>query len=333
MNSADEFHYSVLLESVIEFSDPLKNISHPVLIDATLGAGGHAISFAQRFPDARIYAFDRDPDMIEKAQQRIVSERIFCRRIEVPSPEDSPGLYLLNRSFGQGAELFLNSGISADFILMDLGVSIHHFRDLKRGFSYTDEILDMRLSPDLPETAADILKKKSEEELSSLFSELGEEKFSGRIARSIKENLPILSARHLAEVILKAVPGKHYQSAAKIHPATRVFQALRIHVNHELEELNKSLKLFPEILNPGGRLAVISFHSLEDRMVKLAFKSIGRKIQKKGSEKREKYKVNEKMPDFTILTSTPVIPGTEEIKKNPPSRSAKLRVIEKKLRK
>ena len=330
MNAPEEYHYSVLLEPVMEFASVLKDREGPVIVDGTLGAAGHTLEFQKRFPGAVLYGFDRDPEMVGIAKKRILSENLSFQEVSAPSKKDSPGIYIINRSFGFIDSLFSENDMKADFVILDLGVSIHHFRDIHRGFSYNDETLDMRLSPDIQKSAVDILQEKSEQELIEIFQELGEEKYSGRIARKIKENLPIHSARHLSRIVMDAVrTGQTSFRQNSIHPATRIFQALRIYVNEELDVLQNTLNTLPGILNPAGRLAVISFHSLEDRIVKNAFKKIGKKPKKEISEKRQKYVKNDSSADFLILTPAPAVPDREEIEKNPPSRSAKLRVIEK----
>ena len=331
MKGEEEFHFPVLLDRILEYTSNLENVKSPVIVDGTLGAGGHTISFHKNFPDSIIYSFDRDPEMVKLAADRMTSEGIRFSRADCPDKKDAAGIHLLNFPFSRGPSLLASSEIFPDFILLDLGVSIHHFRSAKRGFSYTDGTLDMRLSPDLPNTASELLETLPETELADLFRELGEERFSGRIARAVKENLPLKSAEELARVVMKAVPSikESRGSGKKIHPATRIFQALRIYVNDELKELEAALNAFPEFLSPGGRMAIITFHSLEDRMVKNAFKKIGGKIVKNRSAKREKYRTDAESPEFIILTPNPVIPDDSEIKINPPSRSAKLRVIEK----
>ncbi|MBL8019798.1 MAG: 16S rRNA (cytosine(1402)-N(4))-methyltransferase RsmH [Leptospirales bacterium] len=264
--------------------------SPAIIVDGTLGEAGHSALFHAQFPGAKILGLDRDPEMLERIRAR---------------SEDFSWIELHRKPYRLAPEAL--GGRHADFILLDLGVSMFHFKGAGRGFSYQDESLDMRLDPDLPLTAADILNRKTERELKLIFQEYGEERFAGRIARVIFEKRPVHSARQLAKLILDAVPGK---GKAGIHPATRVFQALRIAVNRELEEIESSIPHLAEVLAPHGRLAIISFHSLEDRCVKHGFRALGRER-------------------FKILTPKPILPSAEEIARNPASRSAKLRVIEK----
>lgn len=275
-------HIPVLLEEVLSFVPE----NPAVIVDGTLGEGGHTARFAERFKTARLIGLDRDPVMLERARARLAGEGVEAETHNIRFSR-MPGVLGETR---------------ADFILLDLGISMFHFRGAGRGFSYTDDTLDMRLEPDLPTSAADLINHAGERQLKDLFSELGEERFAGRIASAIVKKRPVASAARLAEIILGAVPGRQ-----RIHPATRVFQALRIRVNQELEEL-ESLGKIAACLKPGGRLAVITFHSLEDRPVKHTLRAL---------------------EGFRVLTKKPVLPRDEEIERNPASRSAKLRVIER----
>lgn len=258
-----------------------------LIVDGTLGEAGHTLAFHKERPSAQLIGIDRDPEMLERARGRLA--------------EAGASVETHRSAFSRIPEV-LNAR-RADFILLDLGVSMYHFRGAARGFSYTDESLDMRLDPSLPHTAEDLINHLGERELKDLFSELGEERFAGRIAGAIVRKRPLRSAQALAEIILGAVPGRQ-----RIHPATRVFQALRIRVNQELDELN-ALPAIASCLAPGGRLAVITFHSLEDRPVKHTLRALGE--------------------GYRVLTKKPVLPTDEETSRNAASRSAKLRVVER----
>lgn len=276
-------HVPVLLAEVLSFLPP----EAAVIVDGTLGEAGHTIAFRKARPNAKLIGIDRDPEMLGRARARMEAEGVTA--------ETHQARFSLIPDLLQGR--------TADFILLDLGVSMYHFRGAARGFSYTDETLDMRLDPDLPETAEDLINHLGERDLKQMFSELGEERFAGRIASAIVRKRPIRSAQDLAGIILQAVPGRQ-----RIHPATRVFQALRIRVNGEIEELN-ALGPIAACLSPGGRLAVITFHSLEDRPVKHTLRALG--------------------DGFRVLTRKPVLPADEESARNAASRSAKLRVVER----
>ncbi|MCE9596386.1 MAG: 16S rRNA (cytosine(1402)-N(4))-methyltransferase RsmH [Spirochaetia bacterium] len=279
-------HTPVLPEEILAFVPA----SPRIIVDGTLGEAGHSKLFHAKYPEARIIGLDRDPEMLDRLR---------------PTLGGATWIELHRKPYRLTPEVL--AGRHADFILLDLGVSMFHFKGAKRGFSYQDELLDMRLDPDLPLTAADLLNRKTERELKLIFQEYGEERFAGRIARTIFEKRPVHSAQQLAALILAAVPGK---GKSGIHPATRVFQALRIVVNRELEEIEGSIPHLAEVLAPNGRLAIISFHSLEDRCVKHGFRALGRER-------------------FKILTPKPTMAGEAEVSGNPASRSAKLRVIEK----
>ncbi len=297
---SEPFHQSILVEEIVAFA---RQTSARTILDVTLGDGGHTLAFHKAFPAAALIGSDRDPEMQDRARLRFSS-------VGIPVSEQ----------IGQGAVTIVSSRISdlpaaitqlhappPDFILADLGVSFHHFTGAGRGFSYTDAELDMRLDPDLPESAADLVNHLPERELADLFYKYGEERRSRPIARRIVASRPVTSAQALADLVRSVVHGTGHG----IHPATRVFQALRIAVNHELDEIDKALVVLPGILAPGGILCVMSFHSLEDRPVKIAFKGLA----KTGS--------------FEILTKKVIVPGEEEIRRNRASRSAKLRAIRK----
>lgn len=282
-------HIPVLLNEVLEYLDPKPGDR---IIDATFGFGGHAVSIAEKImPDGKLLGIERDPSVIRQT-------------------ESLPGnINLIHGHFGNLKYLAdSNNFDNADGILMDIGFSSFHIDESHRGFSFQkDEPLDMRYDPTNNDLTADyVLNNYSEAEIAEILYTLGEERFSRRIAKNIVERRPIKTTFELVEAIKASVP--FWYKRGKVHFATKTFQALRIHVNQELDLLNMGLEQAEEVLKPGGRLAVISFHSLEDRIVKNFFKK----------------------ETFEILTKKPITPSEEEIKANPRSRSAKLRVVIKK---
>lgn len=268
-------------------------------LDGTVGAGGHAAEIAARVgPAGRVVCADADPAMLRTAADRL---------------RDFPWASPVHADFSDLAGLREEAGGKAfDGILLDLGVSSPQLDDPARGFSFRgDGPLDMRRDPSAggPD-AREILRRAGEKEIADLLYRFGEERYSRRIARAIvarRRVEPIERTSQLADLVQSAIPRKAWPR--RIHPATRVFQALRIAVNRELESLAAFLDRFPEALAPGGRVAVISFHSLEDRLVKTAFRTLST-----GSAAR-----------LTLLTRKPVVPGEEEIGRNPRAASAKLR--------
>lgn len=289
-------HESVLKKEVVEHLKPKPNDN---FIDATIGDGGHSFEIIKRIqPNGKILGIDWDSEMMHRLNLKTKKEKL-------------KNLILVNDNFKNLKEIVKKNcpewqgKISG--ILFDLGFSFWHIEKSKRGFSFKeDEILDMRYDRKSKITAIDILNKWQEKEIERILREYGEERYSRKIAKKIieqRKKKPILKTFELVGIIKRTVPFKK----EKIHPATRTFQALRIAVNNELENLKKALPQTVEILKKGGRLVVISFHSLEDRIVKNFLK-----------EKKESREVE-------ILTKKPVIPTKEEIQKNPRARSAKLR--------
>ncbi len=269
-----------------------------IYVDATVGLGGHAVAILQESaPTGRLIGLDQDPANLAKARARL-------------EPFGSRAL-LFHGNFSQ-LNMFLErchlTAVSG--IVADLGVSLEHFQVSGRGFSFAgEEKLDMRMNPDnATPTAADLLNTLSEAELARIFWELGEERWSRRIARQVvrqRQQHPFATTRHLVQAVLQAIPGK--TSSRRLHPATRVFQALRLVVNQELEHLQAFLPQALAALAPQGRLVVISYHSLEDRLVKQAF----REAERAGFSQRCQKK--------------PLRPTAEEVRRNPRARSAKLR--------
>lgn len=289
-------HIPVLLREVMELLDPEADA---VFLDGTAGAGGHAEEIARRIgPGGLLVCADADPRMLDAARERL---RGFSGVRAVHA--DYADLDRLREAA---------DGRVFDGMLLDLGISSVQLDDPDRGFSFrADGPLDMRRDPAAGgPTAADILRRASEKELADIFYRFGEERFSRRIARAVAERRrrePIRRTADLADLVKAAIPRKAWPRS--IHPATRVFQALRIAVNRELESLAAFLDRFPDHMAPGGRVAVISFHSLEDRLVKTAFRA---KSTGEGAV-------------LEVLTRKPLSPGEDEITRNPRAGSARLR--------
>lgn len=305
-------HTSVLLEECI---DGLNIKSDGIYVDATMGGGGHSQLIASRLVDGTLVGFDQDPVAIKHNQEKF---------------HDRDCVKIVNANFSELKISLANLGIDAiDGILYDLGMSSMQIDEHERGFSYIhDARLDMRMNPDNPIDAYSIVNTYSVDELSHIFTKYGEEKFSKRIAERIVEQRqvsPITTTLELVAVIEQSLPKKVYYQL-KSHPAKKVFQALRICVNKELEVLQSSLVQAWELLKPGGRMCVISFHSLEDKMVKQFFKQ-----QSSVDEEIKHLPVipEELLPAGKIITSKPILPTNEEQANNTRSHSAKLRIIEK----
>ena len=308
----DISHKSVLKEEVLEFLAP--RTPGELLIDCTLGEGGHSEYFLSSFADLKIVGLDADANIQSVAKKRLADygERIRFYNVwfntffrEYPLGDERP-----------------------DSIFFDLGISVYHYEKSGRGFTFSkDEPLDMRLESDLEISAADIVNNYPEEELANVIYEFGEERYSRRISRAIikaRSLEHIVTTKQLADVIWNSVP-KDYRYG-RIHPGTRTFQALRIAVNGELARLKTALSSALSILKPGGRMGVISFHSLEDRIVKHYFREKG--LSCTCPPEWPICKCSGK-PAVRVLTKRAIRPTEIENKENPPSRSAKFRVIEK----
>lgn len=307
------YHIPVLADEVVRFLNPRPKA---VLVDGTLGGGGHALRLGESLqPDGTLVVIDQDPAAIEEALAKLEGLELK--------------LVSLHGNFRDIRSLLNSVGISeVDGLLLDLGVSWHQLDAGERGFSFrADARLDMRMNPTSGETAAELLARVSERDLTKILLDLGEERWAARIARFIVEQRaksPLETTAQLANLVSAAIPKK--AQPQNIHPATRTFQALRIFVNDELASLQEALNDGFECLCSGGRLAVISYHSLEDRIVKQTFARLAGRCQCPpglpiclcGAEERA-----------TILTRKPVLPTEEEIKRNPRSRSARLRVAER----
>ena len=291
-------HVPVLLKEAIDFLNVRRGGTY---IDATVGLGGHSYEIAKRLgAPGHLIGLDKDPAALEIAGSRL--------RASGSGEADWPAIELRQASFASLAEA--RSPI-ADGLLADIGVSSLQLNDAARGFSFqADGPLDMRMDPRSERTAEQVVNHLDERELADVIYEFGEERRSRRIARAIVRSRPIRSTAHLADVISAAARPMNSEER-RIHPATRTFQALRIFVNRELDDLRALLDAAPRILKPGGRVVVISFHSLEDRIVKDAF----RDGAKQGS--------------FSLLTKKPVTATEGESDRNPRARSAKLRAAER----
>lgn len=300
------FHLPALLNEVVGFLNIKKSGKY---IDATVGGGGDAQAILKL--EGEVLGIDCDPEAIKSAGEYL---SFACPPRSVYMNVANTSWRLVRGNFKDLRKIALaNDFGKVDGILFDLGISSHQLETPERGFSFNlAGPLDMRMDPDLEVTAADLVNGLNKGELKELFSKLGQEHHAGRIAEAIcraRGKAPIKTCNQLAEIIIKTWPKKG--KFARIHPATRVFQALRIAVNDELNNLRQTLPQAVEILNPGGRLVVISFHSGEDRIVKQFLKD----RQKDG--------------EVQILTKKPVRPTKQEIEQNPRSRSAKLRAAEK----
>ncbi len=286
-------HCPVMANEVLSFLNPGEKDA--LMVDCTLGEGGHTSLFLARYPRLKIIGLDRDSRIMEKARTRMAP---YGDRFEAK-----------NIWFDQFWKNYEGPGV--DFILFDLGISVFHYEESGRGFSFKrEEKLDMRLNTEADLDACDVVNDYDETSLANLIYNYGEERYSRRIAAAIckaRQTKRIEYTNELADIIWDAVPNEYRHR--RIHPATKTFQALRIEVNGELDRIEPALEGALRALKPGGRIAVITFHSLEDRPVKWFFKN------------RENV--------LEILTKKPVEPTEEECEMNPPSRSAKLRVVEK----
>jgi 16S rRNA (cytosine1402-N4)-methyltransferase len=311
-------HVPVLLKEAIDFLAVRRGGTY---IDATVGLGGHSYEIAKRLgAPGHLIGLDKDPAALAIARERLTAsssttlndskgESLSSARND-KELGDWPEITLMQCSFAEVGKRFGSE--FADGILADIGVSSLQLEDAARGFSFqADGPLDMRMDPRGERSAEQVVNHLDERQLADVIYEFGEERRSRRIARAICRSRPIRSTAHLADVISAAARPMN-QAERRIHPATRTFQALRIFVNRELEDLQALLEAAPRILKPGGRVVVISFHSLEDRIVKDAFRE--------GAIKDK---------HFRVLTKKPVTATELESDRNPRARSAKLRAAEK----
>jgi len=301
MNEGGARHIPVLAKTLAE------QINLPpdaVMVDATIGHGGHSFLFGKTLgPGAVIVGLDIDKKSVRRAQSRL--KDLACRVI------------LIHSNFSKIGDCLHNEGIdSVDFILADLGVCSAQLSDVEMGLSFQSNMpLDMRFDKRLKTTAADIVNKADEKSLADLIYRFGQDRASRRIARFIvrhRRSEQITTTSQLAQIICRALAQPRRKRRPRIHPATRTFQALRIAVNNELENLEMLLTSAPQILKKNGYIAVISYHSLEDRIVKNNFKQ------------------NEKESVYSVITKKPIVPTPKEIAENRRARSAKLRIAQKK---
>lgn len=309
MHKHDLEHFPVMCEEVLEYLAPQEG---DVILDGTVGGAGHGSVILQKIgPNGYYWGIERDPRTLDYARERLA---------QVGHP-----FSLIHGNFADLDSLAKAYAIApVDLVLLDLGTSMFQLKEAERGFSLREDgPLDMRMNPHTGETAADWVNSRSEQTLKDMFRELGDERFAGRIARAIVESrrqVAFTRTRELTTLIERVVPRK-----GKIHPATRVFQALRIAVNDEYKALEQVIPAAVEILKPGGKIAVISFHSGEDRRVKQAFRLMSQDCI-----------CPPRQPICTcdhkaILerSGKAIKPSEQEVKLNPPSRSARLRVAKK----
>jgi 16S rRNA (cytosine1402-N4)-methyltransferase len=303
-------HVPVLLKEAIDFLAIRRGGTY---IDATVGLGGHSYEIAKRLgAPGHLIGVDKDPAALERAAaslQSPVASEVSGATGVLARPTDWPQVELRHGSFADLANDQRPTTI--DGLLADLGVSSLQLDNAARGFSFQAEgPLDMRMNTQSGETAEQVVNQADEVTLANLIYEFGEERRSRRIARAIVRSRPIRTTAQLAEIVSAAARPMN-QAERRIHPATRTFQALRIFVNRELDDLRALMESAPQLLKPGGRLVIISFHSLEDRIVKDALRE------------------GAKQGHYRLLTKKPVTADEEEIDRNPRSRSAKLRAAER----
>jgi 16S rRNA (cytosine1402-N4)-methyltransferase len=286
-------HTPVLLAEVLDWLNIRPDGTYA---DVTVGTAGHILEIAKRLTTGRVLGLDRDPQALAIAKDRLepYSERVI----------------LVHREFSQIGEVAAEQGIAGfDGVIADLGISTLELDSPERGFSFRWAAdLDMRMNPDNPLTADEIVNQWSEKELANLLYNNAEERDSYRIARAIVRARPIRDTEHLATVV---AGGRKARGRQRLHPATKTFLALRTAVNREEEELGQFLSRTPATLNPGGRMIVLSYHSLEDRAVKHSFQDLAR------------------TGEYTVLTKKVIVPSEAETRENPRARSAKMRVIER----
>lgn len=304
-------HISVLLEEAV---NALNLDENSIVVDATLGYAGHSSEILKRIKRGRLFAFDQDSEAIKYSTDRLTSI--------------GTNFTIIKSNFVHLKEKLNELGVEkVDACLFDLGVSSPQLDEQERGFSYhLDAKLDMRMNQEQEFSAYDVVNTYSKEELTKIFNDYGESKFSRNIANKIieyRKTKDIETTLELAEIIKTAVPMKFRIDK---HPAKQIFQAIRIEVNHELDVIEPALEQTLSMLNVGGRVAVITFHSLEDRIVKRYFKNVSEiDIKVKGLPNiPEEY-----LPDYKLVVNKAILPSKEELENNNRARSAKLRVIEK----
>ena len=306
-----EKHISVLLEESISSLNLKEN---SIIVDCTLGYGGHSSNILARIKKGFLFAFDQDSEAIRHSTDRLNAV--------------GTNFTIIKSNFVHLKEKLKEQGVDkVDGVLFDLGVSSPQLDEKERGFSYHEDArLDMRMDKDNPLSAYEVVNNYSKEQLANIFYKYGEDKFSNNIAKKIveyRQNKKIETTLELVEIIKTAVPMKFRIDK---HPARQIFQAIRIEVNNELGVIEPAINQALDLLNVGGRVAVITFHSLEDRLVKSIFK------EKCAIDPKLKGMPNipaEYLPDFELVVNKAINPSEEEIKNNPRARSAKLRVIER----
>lgn len=305
-------HYSVLLNECVE---NLQIRPDGIYVDGTLGLGGHSFEIAKRLKGGRLICIDKDEFAIRNASERLEPYR--------------DRICFVHDDFKNTAEIVRSSGFGAvDGMLFDLGVSSPQLDDTLRGFSYmNDAFLDMRMDSDAPLSAYSVVNSYSAEDLTRILFDYGEERYARRIVAEIvsqREKKPIETTMELVEIIKRAMPPQALRE--KQHPAKRTFQAIRIEVNNELGSVSQMMQTAPDVLNPGGRLCVISFHSLEDRIVKNGIASRERGCT---CPREAPVCVCGFRQTLKTVSRKPILPSEKEIQENPRSRSAKLRVAER----
>jgi 16S rRNA (cytosine1402-N4)-methyltransferase len=290
--SFERIHIPVLSSEIIEMLNVKENGTY---VDATVGLGGHASALLSKIAGGRLIGIDRDDDALRRAGERLGNHRVYLRKGSFSDMKDILSAMNINE---------------VDGALFDLGVSMLQLKEPERGFSFmSDARLDMRMDASQPLTAWDVANKCPEKEMERILREYGEEPFAKRIARAIamrRSKAEINTCAELADIVMRA-----YGRRGKTHPATRTFQALRIEVNKEMDELKKGLHAALGVMKQGGRLCVISYHSIEDRIVKNFIRD------------------GAKNDTLRMLTKKPVVPSPDEMRRNPSARSAKLRGAEK----
>ncbi len=309
-NEQEFKHYTVMLNEAVDALIPADTLSDKVFVDATLGGAGHSALIASRLSDkGRLISFDVDEDAICAAKKKLAGFK---------------NVSIIKDSYVNIKENLNNLGIEkiTGGIIFDLGASYHQLTKQERGFSFIkDAKLDMRFNQEQEFSAWDVVNKYTLNNLVEIFSKYGEERFSKRIAHAIVENRPLNTTLQLSELIVNSTP----KIKSRIHPATRVFQALRIEVNSELLNFENTLNEVLTLLDAGAIISVISFHSLEDRLTKLAFRKFASDCR--CDRNKPKCECGGKLID--IITKKPIMASNDEILKNPPSRSAKLRIAKR----
>jgi len=302
----NSFHIPVLTKEILNYLNLKKG---GVYIDCTLGGGGHSKAILEKiYPHGLLIGIDQDIDAIEAVKEELKS---YIDKVK-----------LVKGNFINLEEILSNLKTeTVSGIIFDLGVSFHQLKEKERGFSFKENShLDMRMDLTQEFNADILINNYSEEDLAEVFEKYGEERFSKRIARLIvieRKKKTITTTKQLSDLVIRSLPRTKKRRTWRIHPATRVFQAIRIEVNQELKALKKGLNQAIRVLEDKGRVCVISYHSLEDRIVKHQFKEVEREGKDKGNY------------GLKIITKKPISPSSEEVEHNPKARSAKLRVAEK----